>query len=150
MNLVQTLGVEIGVRQAGTPKAGAAAEAIAAAFRALGLEPRFEEFPLLRTEVDELSLEIDGESWTAAPCNYAQTTSEEGVAGRLRFLGTHVVVANLFEPAAWAIEGEDGADLGRIYANPLGGAAVPFGSGYGPTLTAPSAFVSTADGERLR
>lgn len=149
MNLVQTLGVDIGVRQAGTDAASESADAIATAFRELGLEPRFEEFQFLRPDVDEPTLEIEGERWTAGPCNYAHPTAPEGVAGRLRYLGRHVIVADLFEPDAWAVEGEDGADLGRIYANPLGGAAVPFGSGYGPALTAPSAFVSTADGERL-
>ena len=52
MNLVETLGVEIGVRQAGTPAADQAAEAVAEAFRDAGLEPRFHEFGLLGYEAD--------------------------------------------------------------------------------------------------
>jgi cobalamin biosynthesis protein CbiG len=47
VNLLQTLGVDIGVRTAGSAEAARAADAIADAFRELGLEPRFEEFPLL-------------------------------------------------------------------------------------------------------
>jgi hypothetical protein len=150
VNLVETLGVEIGVRQAGTAQAAESAEAIADAFRELGLEPRFQEFPFLAYDADEPTLEIDGEEWSAAPCLYAHPTEAAGIKGRLHYLGVQVVVADLFEAPTWAIEGEDGADLGRILANPLGGGAVPFGSGYGYALTPPSAFVSTADGERLR
>jgi hypothetical protein len=61
VNLIETLGVEIGVRQVGTPAADEAAEAVAAAFREVGLEPRFHDFSLLGYEADEPLLEIEGE-----------------------------------------------------------------------------------------
>src|SRR5438105_1000200 len=46
VNLLEALAA-IGPRQCGTEAAARAAEAVADAFRSLGLEPRFEEFPLL-------------------------------------------------------------------------------------------------------
>ena len=89
MNLIETLGVEIGVRQAGTPEAGRAAEAVADAFRDTGLEPRFHEFGLLGYEAEEPELEIDGERWDAGPCMYAHPTdgvveAAYGTSGRPR------------------------------------------------------------------
>ena len=90
MNLVETLGVEIGVRQAGTPAAGRAAEAVADAFSDAGLEPRFHEFGLLGYEAEEPELEIDGERWDAGPCIYSNPT-DGTVEGRVRRLGTHSI-----------------------------------------------------------
>jgi len=53
VNLVETLGVEIGVRQTGTDAAVRAASAIAGAFGELGLEPRFQEFEFLGYDAEE-------------------------------------------------------------------------------------------------
>jgi hypothetical protein len=44
VRLINELGVEIGERVCGSPAAERAAEAIAVAFRELGLEPRFQDF----------------------------------------------------------------------------------------------------------
>jgi hypothetical protein len=149
VNLVEALARRVGPRTAGSAAAAAAAENVAGAFRELGLEPRFQDLPLLAYEPEEPTLEIHGERWVAAPCHYAQPTPPDGVTGRVRYLGTQVVVPGFFEPSAFAVEA-DGGEVARIYGNPLGGGAVPFSSGYGPILTGPSVYVSTADAERLR
>ena len=103
MSLVQTLGVEIGVRTAGSPEAERAAEAIAEALRAVGLEPTYQESPLLGYDADEPEVEIDGERWGAGPCMYAHPT-DGVVEGRVRWIGTSPA-EGLFPPAhSFAVE----------------------------------------------
>ena len=143
MNLIDVLGGEIGARPAGSEAAGRAAQAVAAAFRELGLEPRLQEFSFLAYEPDEPELEVDGEPWAAGPAMYAQPAEVEGSARRI---GTHVVLPGLFEPPAFAVE-DGGRELARIYGNPIGGGPTPFPTGYGPTLTGPAAYVSAAEAE---
>ena len=101
MNLVDVLGGEIGPRPAGSEAAGRAAQAVASAFRDLGVEPTFQEFPFLAYEPDEPELEVDGEPWPAGPVMYGQSAEVEGTVRRI---GTHVVLPTLFEPSAFAIE----------------------------------------------
>ena len=146
VNLIDVLGGEIGARPAGSEAAKRAAEAVAAAFRELGLTPRLQEFPFLAYEPDEPKLEVDGELWAAGPAMYAQSAEVEGTVRRI---GTHIVLPGLFEPPAFAIE-DGGRELARIYGNPIGGGPTPFPTGYGPTLTGPAAYVSAADAARLR
>jgi hypothetical protein len=150
LTILERLGVEIGERRCGTPESARAADAVADAFRGLGLEPRFEELQFLGYEAKEPLLELDGERLRAGPCVYAHPTPPGGVEGRLRYLGVHPGVTGLFEPPAWAIEDAAGRELAKLFVNPLGGGAVPFTSAYGPVLTGPAAYVSSADGERLR
>src|SRR5690349_6177050 len=109
MNLLERLGVEIGVRTAGSPEAARAADAIAEAFRELGLEPRFEEFPLLGYEADEPELVIEGTRWAAGPCMYAHPTPDGGVTGMLRHIGQQEGMAGFPPTKVWAIEDEHGA-----------------------------------------
>jgi Peptidase family M28 len=149
MDLVEALAAGIGPRIAGSDESSRAADTVADGFRELGLEPRFQEFQFLGYDAEEPQLEIAGERWTAGPCLYAHPTACGGVEGTVRRIGKHLVVPGLFEPEAFAIEDADGTEVGRLYANPMGGGAVPFGSGYGYILSGPAAFISTADGERL-
>ncbi|MDQ5821725.1 MAG: M28 family metallopeptidase [Actinomycetota bacterium] len=133
MNLLETLAGTIGVRTAGSEQAARAADEIAEAFRELGLEPRFHEFPLLGYDAEEPVLEIDGERWTAGPCIYSHPGEVEG---ELRRIGDGI----------WAV-GE-----GRLRRTPFGRGPIPFltGLAYGGHIaTAPTAFVSVADAERL-
>ena len=81
--LLSTLADEIGVRRCGTEAAGRAADAIADAFRELGLEPSFQEFPFLRFDPEEPELWVDGERWTVGPCMYAHPGTCEGPVERL-------------------------------------------------------------------
>jgi len=134
VNLVETLSGTIGVRTAGSEEAARAADAVADAFRELGLKPRFQEFPLLGYDPEEPELEIDGERWPAGPCLYAQPGEVEGEIQRL-------------SDGIWAV-GE-----GRIMRTPFGRGPIPFLTGlkYGGYLaTPPTAFVSVADSERLQ
>lgn len=152
MNLLEALAAEIGVRTAGSPAAEAAAERIAEAFRALGLEPRLQEFPLLGYEPEEPELEVDGERMATGPCLYAHPTSPEGVEGRIRLIGEQPrgLVEGDAAPA-FAVEDSRGREVGRIYANPVVGGAIPFVSLQHLQITVgPTAFVSVEDGERLR
>jgi hypothetical protein len=146
VNLVEVLAGEIGPRPAGSEAARRAARAVAVAFRELGLEPTFQEFPFLGYEPEVPELEIDGVPWLAGPVMYGGSADVEGTVRRI---GTHVVLPTLFEPPAFAIEAS-GREVARIYGNPIGGGATPFPTGYGPTLTGPGVFVSAADAERLR
>src|SRR6185436_19926268 len=128
VNLVETLGVEIGVRQAGTPQAGRAAEAIADAFRDAGLEPRFHEFGMLGYEADEPMLEIDGERWDAGPCIYANPT-DGTVEGRVRRLGSHSIGGFFPQADIFVVENESGREHARLVMSPFGGPAIPFLTG---------------------
>jgi hypothetical protein len=134
VNLVETLAVEIGVRQCGTEAAARAAEAVAAAFRALGLEPRFQEFPLLGFDAEEPELWVDGERWQAGPCMYAHPGECEGPVERL-------------SDGIWAV-GE-----GRLVRSIFGKGPIPFFGGTsagGYVAAPPTAFLSRADAARIR
>jgi len=150
MNLLETLGREIGVRTTGSAEADRASEAIADAFRELGLEVRFEEFPLLGYDADEPVLEIDGERWAAGPSMYAHPTPDGGVAGRLRRIGEQNMMEGLPATAVWAIEDDDGRELARVYENPVRGGAIPFLSGAAPLVSGPAAFISNEDATRVQ
>jgi Iap family predicted aminopeptidase len=155
VNLVETLGVEIGVRQAGTPEAERAAEAIADAFRQAGLEPRFHEFGLLGYDADEPELEIDGERWDAGPCIYSNPT-DGTVEGRVRRLGSHSIGGFFPDADVFAVEDESGGELARLLMTPFGGPAIPFLTGarqiaVGPALfISGEEFISGEDSARLR
>jgi Iap family predicted aminopeptidase len=149
VSLIETLGVEIGVRQAGTPAAHEAAEAVAAAFRDAGLEPRFHEFGLLGYDADEPELEIDGERWDAGPCIYSNPT-DGTVEGRVRRLGTHSIGGFFPEADVFGVEGEDGRELARLLMSPFGGPAIPFLTGARQIAVGPALFISGADSIRLR
>jgi hypothetical protein len=134
VNLLETLAVEIGVRQCGTEAAARAAEAIATAFRELGLEPRFQEFPLLGFDAEEPELWVDGERWTAGPCMYAHPGECEGEVERL-------------SDGVWAV-GE-----GRLVRSLFGRGPIPFFAGTdaaGYVAAPPTAFLSLRDAERIR
>lgn len=149
MNLVETLGVEIGVRQAATPASADAAEACAEAFRELGLEPRFQEFRLLGYEAEEPELEIEGERWDAGPCIYANPT-DGFVEGRVRRLGSYSIGGFFPDADVFAVEDAEGREVARLHMSPFGGAAIPFLSAPRQIVTPPTAFISGADSERLR
>jgi len=149
VNLVETLGVEIGVRQAGTPAAGRAADAVAEAFRDAGLEPQFHEFGLLGYDADEPELEIEGERWEAGPCIYSNPT-DGTVEGRVRRLGTHSIGGFFPEADVFAVEDEQGRELARLLMSPFGGAAIPFLTGARQIAVGPALFISGADSIRLR
>jgi Iap family predicted aminopeptidase len=134
VNLLETLSGTIGVRTAGSGEAARAADEIAEAFRELGLEPRFQEFPLLGYDAEEPELEIDGERWTAGPCIYAHPGEVEGEIRKLA-------------DGLWAV-GE-----GRIRRTPFGRGPIPFLTGLvygGHIATPPTCFVSVADSARLQ
>ena len=103
MNLVDALGGEIGPRPAGSEAARRAAETVAAAFRDLGVEPSFQEFPFLAYDPEEPSLEVDGVAWPAGPVMYAQSANVEGT---IRRIGTHVVLPGLFTGRLIAVRAE--------------------------------------------
>ena len=132
--LLTTLAEEIGVRQCGTEAAARAAEAVAASFRELGLEPRFQEFPFLRFDAEEPELWVEGERWPAGPCLYAHPGT---CAGRVERLSE----------GHWAV-GE-----GRLVRSIFGKGPIPFtarGATGGHLATRPTAFLSRADDARLR
>ncbi|HEY7397915.1 MAG TPA: M28 family metallopeptidase [Gaiellaceae bacterium] len=133
-DLVRTLAEEIGVRQCGTPAAARAADAVAAAFRELGLEPRFQEFPLLRYDAEEPELWVDGERWSAGPCMYAHPGVCEGTVEALS-------------------DGLWGVGEGRLARSIFGRGPIPFGGRFtlaGHIATPPTAFLSRADSDRIR
>ena len=151
MNLVEVLGVEIGVRVAGSPEAAVAADRIAEAFRELGLDPSFQEFQFLGYDHEEPELEIDGEQWAAGPAGYAAPTPADGVEGTVRFLGDYPFIPGIMLAPVFAIEDGAGAELARLVANPIGGGAIPFPTFCKlPVHGGPLAMITTADGERLK
>jgi hypothetical protein len=133
VNLLEALA-EIGPRQCGTDAAARAAEAVAEAFRGIGLEPRFEEFPLLGYETEEPELWIDGERWTVGPCMYSHPGECEGDVRRL-------------SDGVWAV-GD-----GRLLRSIFGKGPIPFFGGSANAAHVaqpPTAFLSRADAGRIR
>src|SRR5919199_211856 len=149
VNLLESLGVEIGERGAGTADAAAAAEAVAEALREVGLQPRFQEFRLLGYEAEEPELEIEGVRWDAGPCMYANPT-DGSVEGRVRRLGTYSIGGFFPEADVFVVEDDDRRELARLHMSPFGGAAIPFLAAPRQIITGPTAFISGADAERLR
>ncbi len=149
MNLVEALGVDVGVRMAGTPEAGRAADLVAAALREAGLEPGFHEFDLLAYEPDEPLLEIEGERWDAGPCMYA-TPTDGTVEGRVRRLGVFSIGGFFPQADVFAVDDAEGVELARLHMSPFGGAAIPFLAGPRQIAVVPTVFISGADAERLR
>jgi Iap family predicted aminopeptidase len=149
VSLLETLGVEIGPRQVGTPAADEAAEAVADAFREAGLEPRFHEFSLLGYEPEEPLLEIDGERWEAGPCVYA-TPTDGVVEGTVRRVGAHSVGGFFPDADVFAVEDGGGRELARLHMSPFGGAAIPFLTGVRQIAIGPTVFISGSDSARLR
>jgi hypothetical protein len=148
VSLVETLAVSIGVRTAGSPAAARAAEAVADAFRSAGLEPRFQEFPLLGYDAEEPELEIDGERWSAGPCMYAHPT-DGVVEGRVRHVGTSRPDGP-FPPAhSFSVIDGAGRELARLEMSPFGGDAIPFYSAARQVAVPPTAFISGPDANRL-
>jgi Iap family predicted aminopeptidase len=149
VNLVETLGAEIGVRQAGTPAAARAADAVADAFREAGLDPHFHEFGLLGYDAEEPELEIGGERWDAGPCMYSNPT-DGFVEGSVRRLGDHSIGGFFPEADVFAVEDGDGRELARLLMSPFGGPAIPFSTGARQIAIGPAVFISGADSARLR
>jgi aminopeptidase YwaD len=149
VNLIEALGVDVGVRMAGTPEAGRAADLVAAALREAGLEPGFHEFDLLAYEPDEPLLEIDGDRWDAGPCMYA-TPTDGTVEGRVRRLGTFSIGGFFPQADVFAVDDADGVEVARLHMSPFGGAAIPFLAGPRQIAVVPTVFISGADAERLR
>src|SRR5207247_3717083 len=149
VSLVEVRDEGIGPRPAGSPQAAGAAEAVAEAFAALGLEPRFQEFPLLGYEAEEPELEVDGERIPAGPCVYSQP-SDGWVEGRIRRIGRWTELGAALDADAPAFAVEDGGrEVARLYGSPFGGGAIPFVPGVSQLLAGPTVFVSAADPARL-
>jgi hypothetical protein len=146
VNLIEALSVGIGPRTAGSDAAGQAAETVAAAFRELGLEPRFQEFDLVGYDADEPELEVEGEPWRAGPCMYAHAFDGEGTVRKIGETDAPVGDGRL---ATFAVIDVDGREVARLLTSPFGRGAIPFMSPHIHITTPPSAFVSTLDAERL-
>jgi Iap family predicted aminopeptidase len=146
MNLVEALAAGVGPRLAGSAAAGRAADAVADAFRELGLEPRFQEFDVLAYEPEQPSLEVEGEEWPAGPCMYAHPAEVEG---RVQRIGEGPAPVGNRKLATFAILDDDGRDLARLMTSPFSRGAIPFASPHYPVTTPPTAFVSAQDAERL-
>lgn len=132
-SLLVTLGRDIGVRQCGTDEAVAAAAAIHDGFCERGLEPAFQEFPLLRYDAEEPRLWVEGSEWLVGPCMYAHPGTCEGPVERLS-------------------DGVWGVDEGRLIRSPFGKGPIPFAARRtsAPHIaTPPTAFLSRADDRRL-
>lgn len=138
--LLETLAVEIGVRTAGSPEAYAAADAVAASFRALGLAPRFQQFHFTGFRPEPPELTVDGGLLGAGPCLYAPAAS---VAGQIRYVGELVLRRGAFETPVFAIGAE-----GRLYVNTRG-PAIPLLPLTPPNLGGPAAWIGAEDGARI-
>jgi len=147
VNLVTELAAEIGPRTAGSDASAGAAEAVAAAFRELGLEPRFQEFDLVGYDADEPELEVEGERWPAGPCMYAHAF--DGV-GTVRRIGESTAPVGGGKLPSFAIYDPDGRDVARLLTTPFGKGATPFMSPHTHITTPPTAFLSVADADRLQ
>ncbi len=146
MNLVEALAGQIGPRTAGSDASARAAETVAEAFRALGLEVRFQEFQLLAYEADEPLLEVEGERWAAGPCMYAHAFDGEGTVRRIG--ATRAPVGDALLPN-FAVVDAGGREVARLLTSPFSRGAIPFMSTHTHITTPPTAFVSRADAERL-
>jgi hypothetical protein len=146
VNLIHALADGVGPRTAGSDAAARASETVADAFRALGIEPRFQEFELLAYEADEPELEVEGERWPAGPCMYAHPFDGEGTVRRIGEQSAPVGDGRL---GVFAVVEACGREAARIMTSPFSTGAIPFMSPHVHITTPPSAFVSVRDAARL-
>jgi Iap family predicted aminopeptidase len=146
VNLVEALSTDVGPRPAGSEASARAADAVAAAFRELGLEPRFQEFDLLAYEPEEPLLEVEGERWPAGPCMFAHAADVTGVVRRIGEGPAPVGEGRL---ATFAVVDADGHEAARLMTSPFSRGAIPFATPHYPVTTPATAFVSAADAARL-
>ena len=132
---------------AGSAEAAHAADAVADAFRELGLEPRFQEFDLVAYEPDEPELCVDGERWDAGPCMYAHPFDGEGTVKKIG--ESKAPVGDKYLPS-FAVVDADGVERARLWTSPFSTGAIPFASMHLQITTPPSAFLSIADSARLQ
>ena len=147
MNLIHTLGVEVGVRPAGSAQAVAAGRRIAEAFQEFGLSPRVQEFEFTGYEPEEPTLEIDGKRWAAGPCVYSPATAPEGLSGTVSVIGSVQSGSNLSSPI-FSIDDPERRELARIHVNSRGG-AIPAATRMTPLLGGPAVYIGRTDGEVL-
>jgi hypothetical protein len=147
VNLIEALAGGVGPRTAGSDAADRAADAVAGAFRELGLEPRFQEFDLVAYDADEPELEVDGERWPAGPCMYAHSFDGEGTVRRIGESKAPVGEGML---PNFAVVDADGREVARLLTSPFSTGAIPFMSAHVHITTPATAFVSRADSGRLR
>jgi hypothetical protein len=146
VNLIEALSVGVGPRPAGSDEAARAAGTVAEAFRELGLEVRFQEFPLLAYEADEPALDVEGERWDAGPCMYTHPFDGEGTVKRIGESAAPVGEGML---PNFALVDRDGREVARLLTSPFSTGAIPFLSSHAHITTPPTAFVSRADSARL-
>jgi Iap family predicted aminopeptidase len=146
VNLIEALSVDVGPRPAGSDAAVRAAETVAGAFRALGLETRFQEFDLLAYEAAEPQLEVEGERWDAGPCMYAHPFDGEG---KVKRIGESAAPVGEGKLPNFAVVDADGREVARLLTSPFSTGAIPFMSSHVHITTPPTAFVSRADSARL-
>jgi hypothetical protein len=147
VNLIEALAGGVGARTAGSDAAARASKTVADAFRALGLEPRFQEFEILGYEADEPELEVEGERWAAGPCMYAHAFDGEGMVRRIGEQSAPVGDKKL---GAFAVVDAGGREVARLLTSPFSTGAIPFMSPHVHITTPPTAFVSIRDAERLQ
>ncbi|HVC88551.1 MAG TPA: M28 family peptidase [Gaiellaceae bacterium] len=146
MNLIEALAGGIGPRTAGSEAAAAAADVVGEAFRQLGLEVRFQEFPLVGYEADEPLLEVEGEQWEAGPCMYAHAFDGEGTVWRI---GDSTAPVGDGRLPNFAVVDATGREVARLLTSPFSTGAIPFMSPHVHITTPPTAFVSRSDSQRL-
>ncbi len=146
MDLVDALAVRVGPRPAGSDATVRAADAVAEAFRELGLATRFQEFELVGYDADEPLLEVEGEQWPAGPAIYAH--SFDG-SGTIRRIGEQAGPVGDMKLPVFAVVDADGRERARLLTSPFSTGAIPFMSAHVQITTPPSAFVSKADSARL-
>jgi hypothetical protein len=146
MDLIEGLAGRIGPRTAGSEAAARAADAVATAFRELGLDVRFQEFQLLGYDADEPLLEVEGERWAAGPCMYSHDFDGEGTVRRI---GTSSAPVGDGRLPNFAIVDAAGHERARLLTSPFSVGAIPFMSSHTHITTPPTAFVSRADAELL-
>jgi hypothetical protein len=146
VNLIEALSAGVGPRPAGSDESARAADAVADAFRELGLEVRFQEFDLLGYDADEPELEVEGERWEAGPCMYAHPFDGEGTVKRIGESAAPVGEGKL---PNFAVVDAHGREVARLLTSPFSTGAIPFMSAHVHITTPPTAFVSRADSARL-
>jgi len=147
VNLIEALAGGVGPRTAGSDAAARAADAVADAFRELGLEPRFQEFELVGYDADEPELEVEGERWDAGPCMYAHAFDGEGTVRRI---GESSAPVGDWKLPNFALVDTDGREVARLLTSPFSTGAIPFMSAHVHITTPPTAFVSRVDSDRLQ
>jgi aminopeptidase YwaD len=150
--IVLRLATEVGERFGGTEGEAQAARLIADEFAGLGLEVDQQRYSFISWQPDGAPrlrvVKPSVHELDVAPMLYTASTPVGGLRGHIAPYGRAILIPDVFELDTFALIGDDGSDLARIYVRG-GGRAIPLQNAR-PMYRQPQVVIGEQDAAALR